>query len=152
MCGSRTASAIVVSSTIMCRLAVNKRVRGEGRAPRGLRVPQKKFNDSDQAPPTPSGVLLSGRGEPAAATAARRHHHLHNQASNVDSRLQQLQRAGAVSANQGRPTPQTHKPTSATRAFVPLTIQENGNLKHETSSVPTHQTCKPTSATRYAPP
>ena len=66
------------------------------------------FNNSDQTSPTPSGILLSGRGEPAAATAARRHHHLHHQASNADSRLQRSQRAGASSANQGR---RTHQPT-----------------------------------------
>ena len=43
---------------------------------------KNSFNDRDQTSPTPSGILLSGRGEPAAATAARRHHYLRSQASN----------------------------------------------------------------------
>ena len=131
---------------------------------------KNSFNDSDQTSPTPSGILLSGRGEPAATTAARRQHHLHNQASNADSRLQRLQRAGAVSANQGRPTHQPTKqsclnlqslakqqahygrrPTrSAKRARQPRppTLQEYEYDLQRVMGAHQPTTCKPTSATR----
>ena len=94
MCGSLTGSAFVVSSTITCRIAVNKRVRGEGRSPRGLLAHQKFFQQQrpDVANTVRNSPFRTGRagcsdcsapasssphpglehGQPAAAIAAHR--------------------------------------------------------------------------------
>ena len=132
--------------------------------------PNNYFNDSDQTSPTPSGILLSGRGEPAATTAACRHHYLCNQALNTDSQMQQLQRAGAVSAHQGH---STHPPTKQSypnlqslakieaqlrppsdndakkaRHYRPPTLQEYEYDLQRVMGAHQPTTCKPTSATR----
>jgi len=65
----------------MCCLTVIEKftVPGEHREAFGFN--KKSFKTMRlRASPPPSGTLLSGRGEPAAATAARRHHYLRSQA------------------------------------------------------------------------
>ena len=83
MCGSLDACACcrLVSANV-CTLTVIEKftVPGEHREAFGFN--KKSFKTMRlRTSPTPSGTLLSGRGEPAAATAARRHHYLRSQAS-----------------------------------------------------------------------
>jgi len=77
MCGSLDACACcrLVSANV-CTLTVIEKftVPGEHRETFGFN--KKSFKTMRlRTSPTPSGTLLSGRGEPAAATAARRHYY-----------------------------------------------------------------------------
>ena len=78
----------------MSRLTVIEKFTVPGEHREAFGSNKKSFNIMRlRASPPQSGTLLSGRREPAAATAARRHHYLRSQAPTHPNQASELEDA-----------------------------------------------------------
>jgi len=158
MCGSLTGSAFVVSSAITCRLAVNKRVRGEGRAPRGLLAHQQFFQQQrpDVATTVRNSPFRMRRAGCArytrtrtrtrtAATHAPTHTHsnactrtrirIHTQAhhhlhTQASNADSRVQRLQIASASSANQGRPTHQPTKQSCSNLQATAQETSPARY----------------------